>query len=209
MPKPLLPLPDYQRIYQVIYSVLETSEVAVTHRSCMFFASAGALILREHYGLEATISSGCMALMVDEKATNVVVYGRQQDGEWVYDETGFHAWNECNGWLIDFMAPIMGAALIEDGQDINVPRRMLQKRLEDRRSSLYEVQHEGEFFARHDPAIANSVLDGQGPMFGDLLRICRTWYRRPPKPLMPLGMADNHGSAKRLVLRAPSIDGVW
>lgn len=44
----LLPLPDYQRIYQVAYSVLEASEIAITHRACIFFASVGTLILRDH-----------------------------------------------------------------------------------------------------------------------------------------------------------------
>jgi hypothetical protein len=49
---------------------------------------------------------------------------------------------------------------------------MLQKRLEDRQPGLYAIQHEGQFFAQHDPLIANSILDGQGPLFGDLLNIC-------------------------------------
>ena len=48
MPRsPLLPLPDYQRIYQITYSVLEASEIAITHRACIFFASVGALMLRD------------------------------------------------------------------------------------------------------------------------------------------------------------------
>ena len=46
---PLLPLPDYQRIYQVTHSVLEASEIAITHRACIFFASVGALILRGQF----------------------------------------------------------------------------------------------------------------------------------------------------------------
>lgn len=63
--RPLLPLPDYQRIYQVIYSVLEATEVARTHRACILFTIAGTLILREHYKLPATISAGFMGMMVD------------------------------------------------------------------------------------------------------------------------------------------------
>lgn len=75
---PLLPLPDYQRIYQITYSVLEASEIAIAHRACIFFASVGALILRDQYSLPATISAGRMALMVDEQKANVVVYGRDE-----------------------------------------------------------------------------------------------------------------------------------
>ena len=207
--QPLLPLPDYQRIYQVTYSVLEASDFAITHRACIFFAAVGTMILREHYHLAATISAGCMALMVDEQKANVVVYGREEDGVFVNDEDAFHAWVDCDGWLIDFMAPIMGIALSEDSRDWHVPRRMLQKRLTDRKASIGEIQHVGEFFISHDHSLAESLIDGQSVQFGDLMKVCLTWFRRPPKPLKHIGLADSHGLAKTLVVRAPSIDGVW
>lgn len=183
MARPYLPLPDYQRIYQVIHSVLEASEIAITHRACKFFASAGMMILREHYQLPATLSVGCLALMVDEEKASVLVYGREEDGAFVNDGDAFHAWAECDGWLIDFMAPIMGVAVREDGRDWDIPRRMLQKPLRDRKASLEEIQHVGEFFIEHDRALAESILDGQSVQFGDLLNICLAWYRRPPRPL--------------------------
>lgn len=207
--RPLLLLPDYQRIYQVIYSVLEASGIAVTHRACIFFAAVGANILREHYNRPATISAGCMALMVDEQRANVVVYGRDEDGVFVNDEKAFHAWVECDGWLIDFMAPIMGVALRRDGVDWPIPRRMLQKRLTDRKNSLGEVQHVGEFFASHDHALTESLIDGQSVKFLDLMNVCMAWYRRPPKPLKEVALADSHGPTKKLMLRAPSIEGIW
>ena len=208
--RPLLPLADYQRIYQVIYSVLEASDSARTHRACTFFASVGALILREHYKLAATISMGSMALMVDEAKANVVVYGRQNGDEWIYDSNGFHAWVECNGWLIDFMAPIMGVALKEDGISFNVPSKMLQKRLDERRPSLQAIQHQGDFFCAHDPSLANDILDHQGVMFEDLVKICMAWFRKPPKPLPSIGMGGTGIDApKPLILKAPAITGVW
>lgn len=43
------------------------------------------MILREHYGLAATISAGCLALMVDEQRANVVVYTRDEEGNFVND----------------------------------------------------------------------------------------------------------------------------
>lgn len=208
--RPLLPLPDYERIYQVVYSVLEATASARTHRACSFFASVGVLILREHYGLKATLSMGSMALMVDEKKANVVVYGREEAGEWVYDSSGFHAWVECDGWLIDFMAPIMGDALKEDGHPLSVPRKMLQKRLVDAKPHPHAVQHEGEFFYASDPAIANDVLDSQGAMFEDLVNVCLQWFRKPPKSLPPIALGGTDlKSPKPLVLRAPTIVGAW
>jgi hypothetical protein len=205
----LLSLLDYQRIYQVIFSVLEASEVAVTHRACIFFAIVGAKILREHYNIPATISAGCMALMVDESRANVVIYGRNENGHFVNDKNAFHAWVECNGWLIDFMSPIMGISLQHDGIRWPVPRRMLQKSLEDQKITLGEVQHIGEFFVSHDHALTESLIEDQSVQFFDLMNVCLAWYRRPPKPLKDIGLADSHGPTKKLVLRAPSIDGVW
>lgn len=207
--RPLLSLPDYQRIYQVIYSVLGASEIAIRHRACIFFAAAGTVILRERYGLPATISAGCMALMVDEQKANVVVYGRDEDGVFVNDREAFHAWVECDGWLIDFMAPIMGIALREDGHDWHVPRRMLQKRLADRKNSIGQIQRVGDFFIGHDRSLAERLIDGQSVQFGDLMAVCLAWFRRPPKRLENIAMADSHGPTKTLVARAPSIDGVW
>ena len=208
--RPLLSLPDYQRIYQVIYSVLEASGIAKTHRACIFFATAGALILREHYRLPATFSVGTLALMIDEKNANVLVYGRQEDDRWLYDTDGFHAWVECNGWLVDFMAPILGVALKEDGASFDVPRNMLQKPLAERKFDLREIQHIGEFYCHSDKNLAESILDRQPAEFADLLNVCVTWFRKPPKALRPiaLGGTDIH-SPQPLVLRAPSIGGVW
>lgn len=206
---PLLPLSDYQRIYQVIYTVLQASEIAITHRACIFFASVGANILRTHHDLPATISAGSLALMVNEQRANVVMYGRVESGALVKDEKAFHAWVECDGWLIDFMAPIMGVAFREDGINWSISRRMLQKNLIDGRSSLGEIQHEGDFFASHDRALTESLIDGQGVQFLDLMNTCMTWYRKAPKPLKAVSLADSHGPTKKLTLRAPSIDGVW
>lgn len=205
----LLPLADYQRIYQVIYSVLQASDNARTHRACIFFASAGTMLLREHYRLDATISVGGTALMVDEAKANVMVYGRMEGDELVNDSNSFHAWVECDGWLIDFMAPIMGDALKEDGAPFNVPRKMLQKRLADRLPDPRAIQHEGEFYCRSDRSLANEVLDHQGLQFSDLIHVCTTWYRKPPKPMPSMSLGGTDMTPKPLALKAPAIVGAW
>lgn len=206
----LLPLPDYQRIYQVIYSVLEASGIVKTHRACLYFASAGALILRDHYRLKATISVGTMALMVHEPTATFLIYGRKHDGKWHYDEDNFHAWVECDGWLIDFMAPIMGVAFKEDGNTVPVPRKMLQKPLADSKPHPNAIQREGDFFYESDRSVTNSVLDGQGIEFEDHVKICLKWFRKPPKVLAPVAMGGTGiNDPKPFVLKAPPIMGVW
>jgi hypothetical protein len=165
--------------------------------------------MRERYSLPATISAGCMALMVDERAPNVVVYGREEEGAFVNDHQAFHAWVECNGWLIDFMAPIMGTALREDGRDWSIPARMLQKPLDAGKESLSALARNGDFFFQHDSQLLESLIDQQGSSFDDLVNVCLKWFRRPPKPLPPIALADNQGMRKPLVARAPVIVGVW
>lgn len=84
------------------------------------------MILRQHYRLTATLSAGCLAIMIDEANANIVVYGRHEADVFVNDEKAFHAWVQCDGWLIDFMALIMGTSLREDGGNWEVPRYMLK-----------------------------------------------------------------------------------
>lgn len=207
--RPLLPLPDYQRIYQVIYSVLEASEVATTHRACILFTIAGTLILREHYKLPATISAGFMGMMVDEKSSSVAMYGRMENGP-QSDSQAFHAWVECKGWLIDFMAPIMGVAFKADGHALNLPQRMLQTRLDEQKASINDLHRVGDFYLEHDSALAESLIDSQSAGAIDLAEVCATWFRRPPSALKELALGGNcQGTPKKLALRAPSIDGVW
>ncbi|GAB2490576.1 DUF2026 domain-containing protein [Comamonas humi] len=206
----LLPFADYQRIYQTIYSVLKSSGIA-RHRACLTFATAGMLVLRNHYGLNAKLSAGSMALMADEESALILFYGRQEHGEWICNTEGFHAWVECDGWLIDFMAPIMGQAFNEDGHSFEVPRRMLQKPLAERKPYIQAIQHEGEFFCLHDTAVADSLLDRQTQKFFDILDVCQQWYRRPPSnmPAMARRFGSPFGPKQEVVLDAPSIDGVW
>jgi hypothetical protein len=206
--RPLLPLPDYQRIYKVIYSVLEASEIAYTHRACILFTIAGTLILRERYKLPATISAGFMGMMVDEKSSTIAMYGRMGDRP-ESDRQAFHAWVECQGWLIDFMAPIMSIAIKEDGHQQHVPRWMLQKPLTEQKVNINDLQRTGDFYLEHDSALAESLVDTQSAGSIDLANVCLAWFRRPPSALKELAIGSNQGAPKKLALRAPSIEGVW
>lgn len=205
----LLPLQDYQRIYQVAYSVLDTTGISTPHRACLFFAGVGALILRKHYKLPATISAGLMAMMLDPTTSTVMFYGRRQEDKFVADGDAFHAWVECNGWLIDFMAPIMGRSLNEDGHRVVVPNLMLQKRLADAKSSPYHLDERGDYFISHDCALTEELISNQPIAFEDLAGVCLAWFKKPPKPLPGMALGDSQGLAKPLVARAPSISGAW
>jgi len=66
-----------------------------------------------------------------------------------------------------------------------------------------------EFIASHEAALADVLPGRQTVQFDDLPIACRTWYGRPPRPLIALSMADSHGPTRQLVLQATSIESVW
>jgi len=206
---PVIPLPDYQRIYQVIYSVLDTSDIANVPKACIFFATAGALLLRKHYKLQATISAGSFFFVLDGASNMVAAYAKEEDGQYNSDNEGFHAWVECEGWFIDFMAPIMRDNFQQDGRDFKVPRRMLQKTLASAKDSHGDLDKTGDFCIQHDANLAEYLIDHQSAAFMDLINIVDEWYVKPPKPLKLISILDTGAGVKQLRNSAPSLSGVW
>lgn len=148
-------------------------------------------------------------MMVDDRTSTIAVYGRQSDGLLTSDLEAFHAWVECEGWVIDFMAPIMGEAMREDGFTMKLPRRMLQKPLSTIKHSPSEIEREGDICLSHNRELTEALTDGLSTSATDLIKVCEAWFRRPPRLLKPMEMGDSHGPTKKLILRAPTIEGVW
>jgi hypothetical protein len=201
-----MPLADYQRVYQVIYSVL-TAAGGEPHRACIFFSVVGMTLLRERYKLNATISAGLAVYKLD--ADNVLFFGRKQNEQLVADGDAFHAWVEVDGYAIDFMAPLFADVAREEGLP-KAPRRMFQKPLAAMKA-LDELEKPGDFMLQHSRETASTIIDYFGARAGnsDLLKVCESWFVKPPRPVRQLGMADSDGGQVMLTLRAPSIEGVW
>lgn len=103
--KPLIPLLDYLRIHGVIRSVLDSVDAHTAH-ACMFFSIAGAAILREFYKKDAIQVAGAAFFLVNERQRNVISFATLTEGRVQSSDTAFHAWVQCDGYVIDFMAPI-------------------------------------------------------------------------------------------------------
>lgn len=205
--KPPLALTDYQRIYQVIYSVLTAAD-GRAHRACSFFTVVGMALLREHYKLQATISAGVAVYKIDPD--NVLCFGRREGQKLVAGADGYHAWIEVDGFAIDFMAPLFTDVALEEGLP-RVPRRMFQKPLAAMKA-LDELDRPGDFKLQHDNQTASDVVDDFSARAGhfDLMKVCQTWFEKPPRQLRPMAMGDSQrGSPVTLTLRAPAIEGVW
>jgi hypothetical protein len=201
-----LPLADYQRVYQVIYSVLHAAEGAA-HRACIFFTVVGVTLLREHYKLNATISAGLAVYKLHPD--RVLYFGRREGDQLAADGDAFHAWVEVDGYAIDFMAPLFTDVAQEEGWP-RVPRRMFQRPLVTMKA-LDEITEPGDFMLQHDQQTASEIIDHFGARAAhfDLMKVCQAWFEKPPRQLRPMAMGNSDGGRTMLTLRAPAIEGAW
>lgn len=209
-PKLLLPFADYCRVFCVIYSVLDGR--AQTHRACIFFAVAGAIILRQHYKLKALPVAGAAAFMVDSDTSLVATFGKIEDGMLVSSSEAFHCWVQCDGYAIDFMAPVFRENLQAAGNSSSIARKMFQRPLAEMAQSSSELDSNGAFslFPSSERTEAMFKNFEAKASFGDLANVCSHWYRRPPKRISEtLDMADDLGKVERLTLHGPEVSGVW
>lgn len=194
----LISVEDYKQIYECIFSVLDSTNNVTTHSSCLFFAAAGALILQKHYGLTPSITAGLMALVIDDENPefpNTIVYGRRENGRFLSDEDGFHAWVECDGWHIDFMAPLFSSAYRAAAQNRHVPNKMMQMKKTEMKQSVFELKQSGDLHAVGDANLCEALLDRQDDAFSARLVAVMKKFVRPPVRLV--------------VLSAPSFNGAW
>jgi Protein of unknown function (DUF2026) len=209
-PKLLLPFTDYCRVFRVIYSVLDTR--AHTHRACIFFAVAGAIILREHYQLNAVSVAGAAAYMVDSDTSLVATFGKIEDGMLVPSGNAFHCWVECEGYAIDFMAPVFRENLQAAGILSPIARKMFQRPLAEMAETSAELDSDAAFSLFPSSERTQIIIENfkAHAASGDLANICSSWYRRPPKRIAEsLDMVNDLGIVERLKLHGPEVCGVW
>jgi hypothetical protein len=95
--------------------------------------------MHKHYQLNAKVICGSGAVMLDEKTETALSWFTQNpDGTLTTGTDAFHTWIECDGWLIDLMAPnyreaLTGATLQHAVNErrpatpLAIPRMMIQK----------------------------------------------------------------------------------
>lgn len=208
--KPIIPFADYCRIFRVIYSVLDGR--AHTHRTCIFFAVAGAILLRLHYKVKALPVAGAAAFMVDAKTSLVATFGKIEEDMLIATPEAFHCWVQCDGFAIDFMAPVFRENLQAAGISHATPRRMFQRPLAAMASTADELTSDGAFSLFPDQERTQAMIQNfeATASSGDLANVCTHWYRRPPKYIAEtMDMANDLGKVIRLKLHGPEVAGVW
>lgn len=204
-----LTLHEYNRIYEVIYSVLEKGR-ANTPYACMFFAIAGALILQEHHKIAARPVAGAFFLCVDS-TPSVISYAKNEDGLFTSDLDGFHMWVQTQTHVIDFMAPIFSDSLKGRGFNGTVPRKMFQRPRSAEVEDIGSLQESGDFYTLPNMEMTNEHVQSfmDRPSHMDLLSAADRWFKKYPKKLDDLSLLDDLGEVHKLTLSAPRISGAW
>ncbi len=203
-----LTLPEYGRIYEVIYSVLEGR--ANTPFACMFFATAGALILDKHYKIPARPVAGGFLLCVDP-TPSVISIAKNEDGLISSDIDGYHMWVQTQTHAIDFMAPIFNESIKGKGFSFTVPRKMFQRPLSTESESIDALRAPGNYFTLPNIELTNERVQSfmDRPSHMDLLNAVDRWFKKYPKKLDNLSLLNDLGEVAKLTLNAPPISGAW
>lgn len=213
---PLLSFADYQRLYRVIVTVLNSINAHTAH-ACKFFAIAGAYILSESHGLDASPKSGSAFYRVDDNADFVMAFTDMeafQQQELHSNSEAFHSWIECNGIVIDLFAPLFRENLLALRPDspLRLPRKMFQRPLAEMASSPFELTQEGDFFLTTNPSLTNEMTQHfmSKHMNKDLVMVCKHWYKPSPKPMQSqLEMGCDDGTVTLMKLDNTELVGKW
>lgn len=207
-PRLQLSLPEYGRIYEVIYSVLDGR--ANTPFACMFFAAAGVLILNKHYKIPARAVAGAFLLCTDT-APWVISIAKNEDGMVTSDRDGFHMWVQTDTHVIDFMAPIFNEAIKGRGYPSNVPRKMFQRPLSAEVESIDQLRTPGDYFTMPNIELTDELVDSllARPTNVDLLNAVDRWFKKYPSKLDDLSLLNDLGEVHKLTLSAPRVSGAW
>lgn len=161
--------------------------------------------------------------MLDD-ATETVLhwFGRDSDGMLTTDPEALHAWIECDGWLIDLMAPnykeSLATATRQATSDIKalphwkVPRKMLQKPITETQGSLNDVIKTGDCVFVPSPELTNSVIDKafEREQVTDILNIALDWHRPRSKMMRAtITITDNFGEITEIRLNERELTGKW
>lgn len=208
---PPITLADYVRIHSVARAVMDGLN-ANTTKACIFFSLAGAYLLNKHHRLNANMVAGAAVYCLGGDPPDAITYARIENDELVSDDDAFHCWVECEGWAIDFMAPLFGEVLRTHKPQTRTALKMFQRPLATMVDSIANVGEAGDFMLRRNPELTLDKLHRAiaKPQTGDLVEACADWYRPTPKKLKPsLMLASNDGTVVTLQLKPPVLVGAW
>lgn len=210
--RPPIPLVDYQRIFRVLKTVYDCAGVS-TAQSSIFFSIAGAHIVEQIYKKRCQPVAGGAFYKLDDSAETVLAFAdRDANNDSLSSAKGFHCWVFCEGYIIDFMAPLFRESLQADGVADGCSRKMFQKSLQSMADSRLLMQAPGDFFLLPNVDLTRRVLDEffSSEENTDAVRVCEQWYRKPPKEIpRKISVQGSESISTPMTLSNVSLTGVW
>lgn len=209
--RPLLSLPEYERVFRTIHGVLLNEEGDLS-RSCLFFGLIGSAILRTHYRISANPVVGTAVFNLGGSRNDILAFATQDDGVLQSSSSGFHCWVEADGWVVDFMAPLFQEMLASLGHARNLGRKMFQKPTAASIGSQLELEKEGAFYCEPNPELTMQLVHGftETPAYVDLVGIAVKWFQPPPKKMIEtIGIGNARGEVKPVRLSPLRVGGAW
>lgn len=208
---PPITLPEYERLFRTIHAVVANEQDDPT-KACLFFAVAGAYLLKRHHKLSSACPVAGVAGYNLRTPTNFsMVFGKPENDTLVSDTNNFHCWVEVEGWVIDLMAPLFDEMAPADRKGAVIPRFMFQKPVIADVKSI-SLDTPGATLHIPNDRLTTDLMRGftEKTAHSDLVRVCDQWYARPPKKIAPsIGIEDRTGKATEVFLSPVRIAGVW
>jgi hypothetical protein len=204
----ILTLPDYKRIFGTIYSILKGR--ADTPHACLFFASAGVLILNKYYKVPARAVGGSFMLCTDVDPS-VMVFGEVVDGVLESNGNWFHFWVQTEHHIIDFMAPVYSDGAKNYGSIKCIERRMFIKEITSEADSPNDLVAPGDYYTNLNLELTEELIDN---FLGHhvntyLLQACDMWFEKHPKKMRSISLKDETGAVHEVQFKFPTITGAW
>jgi hypothetical protein len=209
--RPLIPLADYQRIFRVIHSVLDSVDANIPAAS-FFFSVTAAQILKKFYKKNAFPVAGAAFYLISEDSSGALSFGTLDGDKIDSNSDAFHCWVQCDGYVLDLMAPVFQELLESAGHPMAVPRQMFQKDLARSVASPNALAAPGDFYLEPNLALTKELLQQfmSKPALSNLSQVCMEWYQKPPKELSTdLVMQGAEGEGTKMKLSRLQITGVW
>lgn len=207
--KALLTLPDFERAFQVIYSVISNEGA---NMACLYFGFIGAAILRKHYRVPARAAVGSAVFKLDASNDVLALAERDGNGNIVASQNGFHCWVVTDQLVIDFSAPLFREMFELVGLRKAIERKMLQKPLGTTQGYLDSLKNPGDAVLAENRALTSHFAQKQQSfkMNEDLERIAVQWFQRSPKKMIAqIGIGDAKDNVKQVKLSGPRLSGAW
>lgn len=209
--RPLIPLADYQRIFRVIHSVLDSVDANIPAAS-FFFSVTAAQILKKFYKKNAYPVAGAAFYLISEDGSGALSFGTLDGDKIDSNSDAFHCWVQCDGYVLDLMAPVFQELLVDAGHPMPVQRQMFQKDLTRMSASPTVLSAPGDFYLAPNLALTRDLLQQfmNKPALNNLSQVCMEWYQKPPKELgsgMVMQAAEGDGTA--IKLSRLQVTGAW